>query len=192
MAKASQARPASPSRSASYVGFGSSIAFPARRFLPERLRSAKFVRDMASACGSSITGSSAALSQRCNANQTRHTPLRLTTLLIDVCENGWQAPGIFIHHPQRKLRSRQHLGSAEVTHPFHPLRGHQFVVLKVRRVSGIDTLSLRHSELGSFAMPREWTDWTPPNPHVAATDGQPLITDAFGLVALNELVVSLT
>jgi hypothetical protein len=49
------------------------------------------------------TGSSAALSQRCNANQTRHTPSRLTTLLIDVCENGWQAPGIFIHHPQRKL-----------------------------------------------------------------------------------------
>jgi len=27
---------------------------------------------------------------------------------------------------------------------------------------------------------------------VAATDGQPLIIDAFGLVALNELVVSLT
>src|SRR5262252_2857180 len=86
----------------------------------------------------------------------------------------------------------QHLGSAEVTHPFHPLRGHQFVVLKVRRVSGIDTLSLRHSELGSFAMPREWTDWAPRNAQVAATDGQPLIIDAFGLVALNELVVSLT
>jgi Family of unknown function (DUF5372) len=84
------------------------------------------------------------------------------------------------------------LGSAEVTHPFHPLRGRQFVVLKVRRVSGIDSLSLRHSELGSFAMPREWTDWTPPNAPVTATDGQPLITDAFGLVALNELVVSLT
>jgi hypothetical protein len=84
------------------------------------------------------------------------------------------------------------LGSAEVTHPFHPLRGHQFVVLKVRRVSGIDTLSLRHSELGSFAMPREWTDLSPPNAHVTATDGQPLITDAFGLVALNELVVLLT
>jgi hypothetical protein len=33
----------------------------------------------------------------------RHTPSRLTTLLIDVCENGWQIPGIFIHHPQRKL-----------------------------------------------------------------------------------------
>jgi hypothetical protein len=27
----------------------------------------------------------------------------LITLVIDVCENGWQIPGIFIHHPQRKL-----------------------------------------------------------------------------------------
>jgi hypothetical protein len=91
------------------------------------------------------------------------------------------------------LRSRQPLGSAEVTHPFHPLRGHRFVVLKVRRVSGVETLSLRHSELGSFAMPREWTDWAPPNAHVTAADGQPsLITDAFGLLALNELVASLT
>jgi Family of unknown function (DUF5372) len=84
------------------------------------------------------------------------------------------------------------LGLAEVTHPFHPLRGHRFVVLKVRRVSGVETLSLRHSELGSFAMPREWTDWAPPNAHVTPTDGQPLITDAFGLLALNALVASLT
>jgi len=84
------------------------------------------------------------------------------------------------------------LGSAEVTHPFHPLRGHRFVVLKVRRVSGVDTLSLRHSELGSFAIPREWTDWAPPNAEVTPAGGEPLITDAFGLVALNELLVSLT
>ena len=43
------------------------------------------------------------------------------------------------------------LGSAEVIHPFHPLRGQRFVVLKVRRVSGVETLSLRHADLGSFA-----------------------------------------
>src|SRR5467141_2938144 len=90
------------------------------------------------------------------------------------------------------LRSRQPLGSAEVTHRFHPLRGHRFVVLKVRRVSGVETLSVRHSELGSFAMPREWTDWAPPNAQVTPAGGDPLITDAFGLVAINELVVSLT
>ena len=96
--------------------------------------------------------------------------------------------------PSRPLsvRSRQPLGSAEVTHPFHPLRGHRFVVLKVRRVSGIDTLSLRHSELGSFAMPREWTDWAPPNAEVTPAGGESLIADAFGLLALNELLASLT
>jgi Family of unknown function (DUF5372) len=84
------------------------------------------------------------------------------------------------------------LGSAEVTHPFHPLRGHRFVVLKVRRVSGVDTLSLRHSELGSFAMPREWTDWALPNAEVTPAGSESLIADAFGLLALNELLASLT
>jgi len=84
------------------------------------------------------------------------------------------------------------LGSAEVTHPFHPLRGQQFVVLKVRRVSGVDTLSLRHTELGSFAMPREWTDWAPPSTQVTPAGSPPLITDAFGLLALNELIASLS
>ena len=29
------------------------------------------------------------------------------------------------------------MGSAEVTHPFHPRRGQRFVVLKVRQVSGV-------------------------------------------------------
>ena len=39
-------------------------------------------------------------------------------------------------------------------------------------------------------MPREWTDWAPPNAQLAG--GQPLITDAFGLLALNDLVAALT
>jgi hypothetical protein len=43
------------------------------------------------------------------------------------------------------------LGSVEITHPFHPLRGHQFVVLKIRKVSGVETLSLRHAERELFA-----------------------------------------
>ena len=41
-------------------------------------------------------------------------------------------------------------------------------------------------------MPREWTDWAPPNAEVTPASGEALIADAFGLVALNELVVSLT
>ena len=46
--------------------------------------------------------------------------------------------------------------------------------------------------MGSFAMPSEWTDWVAPNAHLTAADGKPLITDAFGLLALNELIASLT
>src|SRR5580704_11130032 len=89
------------------------------------------------------------------------------------------------------LLSHQPLGSAEVTHPFHPLRGQRFVVLKVRRVAGVETLSLRHHDLGSFAMAREWTDWAPPGaPAVSA--GKSLTIDAFGLLSLTQLVTSLT
>lgn len=41
-------------------------------------------------------------------------------------------------------------------------------------------------------MPREWTDWAPPNAQVVPAGGRALTTDAYGLLALNELVASLT
>jgi hypothetical protein len=86
----------------------------------------------------------------------------------------------------------QPLGSAEITHPFHPLRGHQFDVLKIRKVSGVETLSLRHAERGSFAVPREWTDWAPPGTPSEPVNGQqPLLFDVAGALALSELVCSL-
>jgi hypothetical protein len=84
------------------------------------------------------------------------------------------------------------LGSAEITHPFHPLRGQRFVVLKVRTVSGVETLSLRQAEFGSFAVAREWTDWAPPDAQAAPSDGKALLIDASGLLALDQLVASLT
>src|SRR6201987_2047572 len=87
------------------------------------------------------------------------------------------------HYRRTALLANQPLGSAEITHPFHPLRGQRFVVLKVRRVSGVETLSLRHHDLGSFAIAREWTDWAPPGaPAVSA--GKSLTIDAFGLLSL--------
>jgi Family of unknown function (DUF5372) len=51
------------------------------------------------------------------------------------------------------------LGWAEICHPFHPLRGQRFEVLKKRRVAGVDTLILREPVFGSFSIAREWTDW---------------------------------
>jgi Family of unknown function (DUF5372) len=83
------------------------------------------------------------------------------------------------------------LGSAEVTHPFHPLRGQRFVVLKLRRVAGVETLSLRHPDLGTFAMTREWTDWAAPDVQ-AAPCIEPIIVDASGLIALAEFVESIS
>src|SRR5262247_1123375 len=57
------------------------------------------------------------------------------------------------------------LGWAEIRHPFHPLRGQRFEVLKKRRVAGVDTLILRELERGSFSVAREWTDWADPTPY---------------------------
>jgi len=81
------------------------------------------------------------------------------------------------------------LGSVEITHPFHPLRGQKFAVLKLRTVSGVATLSVRHPELGSFAIRKDWTDWS-----VASTPpGFPsLKIDAFGFADLAAIVESLS
>jgi Family of unknown function (DUF5372) len=57
------------------------------------------------------------------------------------------------------------LGWAEIRHPFHPLRGRRFQVLKARRIAGIDTLLLRELDRGSFSIAREWTDWADPSPY---------------------------
>jgi Family of unknown function (DUF5372) len=59
----------------------------------------------------------------------------------------------------------EHLGWAEIRHPFHPLKGQRFLVLKTRRVSGTETLLLRDAERGSFSIAREWTDWGTPSVH---------------------------
>jgi hypothetical protein len=57
-------------------------------------------------------------------------------------------------------------------------------------VSGVETLSLRHPDLGSFAMPREWTDWARPGVQPCSA-GPPLLVDAFGLSALADVIASL-
>src|SRR5258708_30315498 len=60
------------------------------------------------------------------------------------------------------LDRNSHLGWAEIRHPFHPLRGQRFEVLKARRIAGTDTLLLRELDRGSFSIAREWTDWADP------------------------------
>src|SRR5579864_5302203 len=63
------------------------------------------------------------------------------------------------------LEHKSHLGWAEIRHPFHPLRGQRFQVLKARRIAGIDTLLLRELDRGTFSIAREWTDWADPSPY---------------------------
>jgi hypothetical protein len=50
------------------------------------------------------------------------------------------------------------LGWAKITHPFHPLRGQRFKVVKTRKVAGQDTLILEGTQSGTFAIAREWTN----------------------------------
>jgi len=45
--------------------------------------------------------------------------------------------------------------------------------------------------LGSFAVPREWTDWAPPDAPITPDGSKPLLIDAFGLLALAEVVIPL-
>jgi hypothetical protein len=66
---------------------------------------------------------------------------------------------------QTAHRHNELLGWAEIRHPFHPLRGQRFPVLKKRCVSGVDTLTLRGLEHGTFGIAREWTDWADPSPY---------------------------
>jgi Family of unknown function (DUF5372) len=77
------------------------------------------------------------------------------------------------------------LGSAEITHPFHPLRGQRFPILKRRRVRGVDTLLLQGTTLGSFAVSREWTDQANP-PLVSSNKAAPILEPAC-LIALADL-----
>jgi uncharacterized protein DUF5372 len=83
------------------------------------------------------------------------------------------------------------LGWAEIRHPFHPLRGQRFQVLKTRRIAGVDTLLLRHLELGSFSVAREWTDWADPSPRDSA-GLPPQRLDADSLLELVSLLEQLT
>ena len=94
------------------------------------------------------------------------------------------------HTKRTALFANRSGGSATVTHPFHPLRGRTFEVLKVRRLSGQEMLSLRHPNLGSIAMPRDWTDWAPPGAQ-PPPECAPLLIDVFALVCLAEFVACL-
>ena len=78
-------------------------------------------------------------------------------------------------------------GWAEVTHPFHPRRHQRFKVLKVRRISGVNILSLQDLSGGTFTIAKDWTDLADPSSQVLA-DTLPTILHFESLLALADLV----
>jgi hypothetical protein len=67
------------------------------------------------------------------------------------------------------------LGWATVTHPFHPLSGKQFRVLKLRRIGGREVLSLFDEGRGTVTVPRDWTDQAAPSPYAGGSDSPPIL-----------------
>ncbi len=55
------------------------------------------------------------------------------------------------------------LGWAKITHPFHPLYGQRFKILKLKKVTEGDILTLQGTHRGWFFVPREWTDKADPS-----------------------------
>ena len=51
-------------------------------------------------------------------------------------------------------------GSVTITHPFHPLKGQTFQVLKIRQVNGVRLYSL-DTPAGVRCVPEPWTDRRP-------------------------------
>jgi len=76
-------------------------------------------------------------------------------------------------------------GWAEITHPFHPLRGQSLQVLKSKKSCGADILSLRDSNGMLHAIPREWTNLATPS---SFSVSPPIILHFDSLLALSELI----
>jgi hypothetical protein len=81
-------------------------------------------------------------------------------------------------------------GSVEITHPFHPLRGQRFSILKSRRVRGVECLVLKGSAAGTFAVPRAWTDRAEPDPYHEAQIA-PRLLKLESLILVAELLPAL-
>jgi hypothetical protein len=83
------------------------------------------------------------------------------------------------------------LGWALITHPFHPLKGRRFAILKIRKVAGREVLSLYDEQRGSLPIPRDWTDQAVLSEDAGLIEPAPIL-DARCLLKLHDLVQTLT
>ena len=83
------------------------------------------------------------------------------------------------------------LGWSKVTHPYHPFRGRYFKILKTRKVAGDETLILKGTDRGTFAVLRSWTDKAEPGPYNCQDIPTSLLSFQC-LLALTDLVKQIT
>ena len=84
------------------------------------------------------------------------------------------------------LKSNKTLGSATITHPFHPLHGKNFPILSIKKIGDNEIFSLAVSMYGAFTIPKEWTDQANPNLYEFLSNKS--ILSVFHLEKLTELI----
>jgi hypothetical protein len=92
---------------------------------------------------------------------------------------------------QTALASNPSLGWALITHPFHPLKGQRFAILKIRKIAGREVLSLYDDKRGSLPIPRDWTDQAVLSPDAGLIEPAPIL-HARCLLKLHDLVQAVT
>jgi hypothetical protein len=96
-----------------------------------------------------------------------------------------------VHTIQTTLLSNPSFGWALITHPFHPLKGQRFAILKIRKIAGREVLSLYDDKRGSLPIPRDWTDQALLSPHAGLIEPAPIL-EARCLLKLHDLVQAIT
>jgi hypothetical protein len=98
---------------------------------------------------------------------------------------------VFPPLPATTLDLSASLGSTAIKHPFHPLHGKKFAILKSRRLHGVETLVLQGTAGGTFAVPLAWTDQAEPSLWELLEKDPPIFHAPF-LWTLVELLGSLS
>jgi len=84
------------------------------------------------------------------------------------------------------------LGWALITHAFHPFFDQRFQILKSRQVAGRETLILKGTERGTFAVLRDWTDQAKPAIAAAGFLDVERLTELVDLIEAFKKKTSLT
>jgi hypothetical protein len=78
-------------------------------------------------------------------------------------------------------------GSTTITHPFHPLKGQQCLILEIQRSGSTERLVLRTPEGLTLFVPLEWTDSA--RPSLGSDDcGTASRIEALSLLKVSEIV----